>query len=194
VTRAENLLRERCSCRRPRRQVGWGSAAEDSRIFIGLGQESAFASKIDVRTTAAPRAIRFRSEQLMADCEQICDTMGISDVDLNFGVIPISHSYGFSNLLTPLIVRGIPMVLSRDRLPRAVLVDFAHTGATVFPGMPLFYQAFCEMETVPDLPKLRLCIFGRRTITAPHREQIQREIWIVDPFLLRRIGMWRDLL
>jgi len=32
----------------------------------------------------------------MADCEQICDTMGISDVDLNFGVIPISHSYGFS--------------------------------------------------------------------------------------------------
>ena len=114
--------------------------------------------KLTSGTTAAPRAIRFRSEQLLADCNQICDTMGISDVDLNFGVIPISHSYGFSNLLTPLIARGVPLVLSGDRVPRAVLVDLARTNATVFPGMPLFYQSFCEMETVPPLPKLRLCI------------------------------------
>jgi len=84
--------------------------------------------------------------------------MGISDADLNFGVIPISHSYGFSNLLTPLIARGVPMVLSRDRTPRAVLVDLARTNTTVFPGMPVFYQAFCEMEDIPQLPKLRLCI------------------------------------
>ena len=114
--------------------------------------------KLTSGTTATPRAIRFRSEQLLADCEQICDTMGITDVDLNFGVISISHSYGFSNLLTPLLVRGVPMAVSRDRTPRAVLANLARTGATVFPGMPLFYQAFCEMETVPDLTKLRLCI------------------------------------
>jgi long-chain acyl-CoA synthetase len=114
--------------------------------------------KLTSGTTAAPRAVRFRSEQLLADCNQICATMGIEDVDLNFGVIPISHSYGFSNLLTPLIARGVPMVLSRDRLPRAVLVDLARTSATVFPGMPVFYQAFCEMSDVPPLPKLRLCI------------------------------------
>ncbi|MEP6685347.1 MAG: class I adenylate-forming enzyme family protein [Verrucomicrobiota bacterium] len=114
--------------------------------------------KLTSGTTAAPRAICFRSEQLLADCDQICRTMGISDVDLNFGVIPISHSYGFSNLLTPLIARGVPMVMSRDRLPRAMLDDLARTNATVFPGMPVFYQAFSEMENVPDLPHLRLCI------------------------------------
>ena len=114
--------------------------------------------KLTSGTTDIPRAIQFRSEQLLADCNQICETMGISDADLNFGVIPISHSYGFSNLLTPLIARGVPMVLSRDRVPRAVLADLAHTNATVFPGMPLFYQSFCEMETVPLLSKLRLCI------------------------------------
>jgi long-chain acyl-CoA synthetase len=114
--------------------------------------------KLTSGTTAAPRLIRFRSEQLLADCDQICETMEISDVDLNFGVIPVSHSYGFSNLLAPLIARGVPMVLSRDRTPRAVLDDLARTNATVFPGMPVFYQAFCEMEKVPALPKLRLCI------------------------------------
>ena len=114
--------------------------------------------KLTSGTTAAPRAIRFGSEQLLADCDQICDTMGVSDVDLNFGVIPISHSYGFSNLLTPLIARGVPLVLSQDRTPRAVLADIAKTDATVFPGMPLFYQAFCEMKNIPPLPKLRVCI------------------------------------
>jgi long-chain acyl-CoA synthetase len=114
--------------------------------------------KLTSGTTAAPRAIRFRSDQLLADCDQICDTMGISDIDLNFGVIPISHSYGFSNLLTPLVARGVSLVLSHDRTPRAVLDDLAKTNATVFPGMPVFYQAFCEMENVPRLPKLRLCI------------------------------------
>ena len=114
--------------------------------------------KLTSGTTAAPRAIRFRSEQLLVDCDQICETKGISDVDLNFGVIPISHSYGFSNLLTPLIARGVAIVLSRDRTPRAVLDDLARTNATVFPGMPVFYQSFCEMENIPPLPRLRLCI------------------------------------
>jgi acyl-CoA synthetase (AMP-forming)/AMP-acid ligase II len=114
--------------------------------------------KLTSGTTAAPRAIRFRGHQLLADCHQICDTMDISDDDLNFGVIPVSHSYGFSNLLTPLMAHGVPMVVSHDRTPRAVLADLARTGATVFPGTPAFYQAFCDIGDVPPLPKLRLCI------------------------------------
>jgi len=122
------------------------------------GEKNPTLLKLTSGTTATPRAIRFGSEQLLADCDQICDTMGISGVDLNFGVIPISHSYGFSNLLTPLIARGVPLVVSQDRTPRAVLADIAKTDATVFPGMPLFYQAFCEMENIPPLPKLRVCI------------------------------------
>ncbi len=75
----------------------------DNRGSPHWGREPPSLLKLTSGTTAAPRAIRFRSEQLLADCNQICETMGISDADLNFGVIPISHSYGFSNLLTPLI-------------------------------------------------------------------------------------------
>ena len=145
------------------RASGIVEAAEKIRKIDGSGppnwgEQTPSLLKLTSGTTAAPRAIRFRSEQLLADCNQICETMGISDADLNFGVIPISHSYGFSNLLTPLIARGVPMVLSRDRTPRAVLVDLVRTKATVFPSMPVFYQAFCEMENIPALQKLRLCI------------------------------------
>jgi long-chain acyl-CoA synthetase len=119
--------------------------------------------KLTSGTTAAPRAIRFRSEQLLADCENICDTMGITARDLNFGVIPISHSYGFSNLLTPLLVRGVPLALSNDRIPRAILDGIAATGATVFAGMPVFYQALCELNPVPH--NLRLCISAGAPLT-----------------------------
>ncbi|HWY41612.1 MAG TPA: class I adenylate-forming enzyme family protein [Chthoniobacterales bacterium] len=131
--------------------------------------------KLTSGTTAAPRAIRFRSEQLLADCDQICDTKEISDADLNFGVIPVSHSYGFSNLLIPLIARGVPMLLSRDRTPRAVLDDLARTNATVFPGMPVFYQAFCEMENVPALPKLRLCISAGAPLPLTIAKKVQEK-------------------
>ena len=144
------------------------------------GEHSPSLLKLTSGTTAAPRAIRFRSQQLLADCNQICDTMGISNADLNFGVIPISHSYGFSNLLTPLIARGVPMVVSRDRTPRAILSDLARSNATVFPGMPVFYQAFCEIEHVPVLSKLRLCISAgaplSRAVAKKFREKFNLSI------------------
>jgi long-chain acyl-CoA synthetase len=142
---------------------------------VHWGEHSPSLLKLTSGTTAAPRGIRFRSEQLLADCNQICDTMGISDVDLNFGVIPISHSYGFSNLLTPLIARGVAMVLSRDRLPRAVLADLAGSNATVFPGMPVFYQAFSEMEHIPVLPKLRLCISAGAPLATAVAQQFRQK-------------------
>jgi acyl-CoA synthetase (AMP-forming)/AMP-acid ligase II len=114
--------------------------------------------KLTSGTTSAPRAVRFRAHQLLADCENICDTMGFGRADINFGVIPFSHSYGFSNLITPLLCRGVPLVCSEDRLPRAILHGLASSCATVFPGMPVFYQKLAELETAPALPALRLCI------------------------------------
>jgi acyl-CoA synthetase (AMP-forming)/AMP-acid ligase II len=114
--------------------------------------------KLTSGTTCLPRAIRFRAAQLVADCDSICETMGITERDLNFGVIPFSHSYGFSNLLTPLLCRGVPLVASEDRMPRAILNDLARSGATVFPGMPVFFQKFAELQNVPASPALRLCI------------------------------------
>jgi len=162
-----------------------GAAPDISRLRTAdatpdWGENPPSLLKLTSGTTAAPRAIRFRSHQLLADCNQICDTMKITGADLNFGVIPISHSYGFSNLLTPLIARGVPMVLSRDRTPRAILSDLARSNATVFPGMPVFYQAFCEMDYVPALPKLRLCISAGaplpRTVAKKFREKFNLPI------------------
>lgn len=114
--------------------------------------------KLTSGTTDAPRAVRFRASQLLADCEHICATMGITERDLNYGAIPFSHSYGFSNLLTPLLCRGVPLVATEDRLPRALLSGLAKTQATVLPGMPVFYDKLAQLPDARTLPALRLCI------------------------------------
>jgi long-chain acyl-CoA synthetase len=162
-----------------------GSAVE----ILPLGRAAATISwsenppvllKFTSGTTGAPRAVRFRSEQVLADCQNICETMGITDCDVNFGVIPVSHSYGFSNLLTPLIVRGVSLALSNDRIPRAIIDGLAASRATVFPGMPVFYQSFCEMNEPPSLPDLRLCISAGAPLPVEtgraFREKFRREI------------------
>ena len=180
-----NATLELCKARAVVSAVPSGAAPDISRLRTAdatpdWGENPPSLLKLTSGTTAAPRAIRFRSHQLLADCNQICDTMKITGADLNFGVIPISHSYGFSNLLTPLIARGVPMVLSRDRTPRAILSDLARSNATVFPGMPVFYQTFCEMDYVPALPKLRLCISAGaplpRTVAKKFREKFNLPI------------------
>ncbi len=114
--------------------------------------------KLTSGTTSAPRAVRFRACQLLADCENICATMGLTERDVNYGVIPFSHSYGFSNLITPLLVRGVRLVVSNDRMPRAILDGIVASGATVLPATPVIFQNFAALENVPKLPTLRLCI------------------------------------
>ncbi len=128
--------------------------------------------KLTSGTSGAPRAIRFRAAQLLADCEAVCDTMGIGAGDLNFGVIPWSHSYGFSNLLTPLLCRGVSVVASDERLPRALLDGLARTGATVFAGLPVLFQKLAEIEAAPPL-KLRLCISAGAPLSTATAEKFR---------------------
>ncbi|MEP7071444.1 MAG: class I adenylate-forming enzyme family protein [Verrucomicrobiota bacterium] len=124
-------------------------------------------------TTAAPRLIRFRSSQLLADCESICDTMALQATDVNYGVIPVSHSYGFSSLLLPLLARGVTLALNSDRIPRSIVDGLAATRATVFAGMPVFYQSLCDLPKPPPLPALRLCLSAGAPLTADLADRFQ---------------------
>ncbi len=112
--------------------------------------------KLTSGTSGAPRAILFTAAQLEADCEHVCKAMGLGEDDVNFGVIAFSHSYSFSNLITPLLCRGIPLVAAQDALPRAVLAGVAASGATVLPAVPAVFHALSGVEG--RMPGLRLCI------------------------------------
>ena len=114
--------------------------------------------KITSGTTGLPRAIRFRESQLFSDCRNICASMGLLPEDVNFGVIPFAHSYGFSNLVTPLLYQGTRFVCSKDRLPRAIYRHIEESPATVLPATPAIFQALCSLSDCNRLGDIRICI------------------------------------
>ena len=50
--------------------------------------------KLTSGTTGTPRALHFTAGQLLADARQVTSTMGLTEHDLNYALIPFGHSYG----------------------------------------------------------------------------------------------------
>ncbi|HEY5742515.1 MAG TPA: class I adenylate-forming enzyme family protein [Terrimicrobiaceae bacterium] len=130
--------------------------------LVPLSDSQALAdSRIDLfkftsGTTCEPRAISFRAAQLLADCDNVCDSMGLREDDLNYGIVAFDHSYGFSNLITPLLCRGIPLVPAWDIIPRAILQGLKSSSATVLAGVPAIFRNILDF---PEAGRcLRLCI------------------------------------
>jgi len=130
--------------------------------------------KITSGTTGLPRAIRFRQSHLFCDCRNICTSMGLLPGDVNFGAIPFAHSYGFSNLVTPLLFQGTRFVCSRDRLPRAIHRHIEESEATVFPATPAIFQALTSLSDCDRLGAIRICISAGAPLPAETVQQFYR--------------------
>src|SRR5438046_3014773 len=92
----------------------------------------------------------------MADAENIVQTMGLRPEWPNFGVISLAHSYGFSNLITPLLLRGIPLILAPAPLPEIVRQAAALTPNLTLPAVPAMWRAWSDAQAIPG--NLRLAI------------------------------------
>jgi long-chain acyl-CoA synthetase len=125
---------------------------------VAWGDSQPCLLKLTSGTSGTPRAVRVREEHLHADCRNICVSMDIRPDDVNFGVIPFAHSYGFSNLITPLIYQGTSLIASSDRMPRAIKRELQQSGATVFPGTPAIFQALAALPGTDSLRRVRTCI------------------------------------
>lgn len=109
--------------------------------------------KLTSGSTGMPKGIVTTEANLLADAANICASMDIRPDDVNLGAIPFSHSYGFSNLITPLLAQGTALVVSNDYLPQS-LIDLANRHrCTVAPLIPMVFEhltsaAHGEFETI----------------------------------------------
>lgn len=95
--------------------------------------------KLTSGSTGTPKGIVTTEANLIADCVNICGTMDIRPDDINLGAIPFSHSYGFSNLVAPLLLQGTAIVASNDYLPQSLLELANRHRCTVAPLIPMVF-------------------------------------------------------
>src|SRR5438046_3268811 len=112
----------------------------------------------------------------MADAENIVQTMGLRPEWPNFGVISLAHSYGFSNLVTPLLLHGIPLVLCDSPLPESVRRAAALVPALTLAAVPALWRAWHEAAAIPQ--NVRLAISAGAPLPLPLEEEIFRSTGI----------------
>jgi acyl-coenzyme A synthetase/AMP-(fatty) acid ligase len=115
-------------------------------------------------TTGAPRAVAFTEEQLAADADNIVATMGLRPDWPNLGVISLAYSYGFSNLVLPLLLHGIPLFLAPSPLP-VVLRSAAPPCDLTLAGVPALWRAWHEAGAI--LHNVRLAISAGAPLPLP---------------------------
>lgn len=93
-------------------------------------------------STGAPRRVLMTADQLMADAWSILRTMGLRADWPNVAAISLAHSYGFSNLVLPLLLYGIPLILMESPLPDALRQVLARHPAVTVPAVPALWRAW----------------------------------------------------
>jgi long-chain acyl-CoA synthetase len=112
--------------------------------------------KFTSATTGSAKSIVFSPEQMQADVDNIVATMGLRREWPNLALISLAHSYGFSNLVLPLLLHGIPLILASPPLP-AVLQQAAVLAPEVtLAAVPALWQAWHEARAIPANVRLAI--------------------------------------
>ena len=107
--------------------------------------------------------------------------MDIRSGDVNLGAIPMSHSYGFSNLVTPLLVQGTPIVISNDYLPQSVM-NLCNEFAD--PVAPLIPMVFDHLVTAAAGEFSSIRTFCWRAVASSRVAKVSRTLRDPDPHVL----------
>jgi acyl-coenzyme A synthetase/AMP-(fatty) acid ligase len=102
------------------------------------------------------RLVAFTAAQLMADAENIVATMGLRADWPNLGVISPAHSYGFSNLILPLLLHGIPLILAPAPLPEIIRLAAENEKFLTLAAVPAMWRAWHEANAIPKNVRLAI--------------------------------------
>jgi long-chain acyl-CoA synthetase len=115
---------------------------------------------VHLKTTSAtggtPRMIAFTAAQLMADATNIVTTMGLRPDWPNLGLVSLAHSYGFSNLVLPLLLHGVPLILLNAPLPEFLKRAAAAEQAVTLAAVPALWRTWHDADAIPS--SIRLAI------------------------------------
>jgi long-chain acyl-CoA synthetase len=151
----------------------WVCARLPDAVENGPGDDVAFV-KLTSGSTGAPRGVAASEAALLADDAALARTMGLRAEDRMVAAIPMSHSYGFSSVALPALVRGSVVVLPDEEGPLAPLAVARAAEATVFPSAPAYLQGLLKLSQPPAWPEcVRLVISASAPLPAETASQFR---------------------
>ena len=116
-----------------------------------------------VRTTSGstgpPRGVALDASQVLSDALNILSSLRVPGALRGLAVVPLSHAFGFSTLLSPLLFHGQPLLLLEDPVPEQFRSALRRHRSLFFPGVPYLYDLLGRAEISPRaLGRLRMCI------------------------------------
>lgn len=127
--------------------------------------------KLTSGSTGEPRGVALTAAALRSGGRQILATMGIGAGDRNLVTIPLTHSYGFDNVVLALALAGTAALLTADLTPLRLLRVAREGGATVLPSVPFLLDLLSRSSAGGDLPSLRLVISAGAPLPRETRER-----------------------
>jgi long-chain acyl-CoA synthetase len=108
--------------------------------------------KLTSGSTGTPKAVLSSAANLAADVDHIVTAMGIGPSDVQIGYIPLSHAYGFGNLVTALLWQGTAIAVREAFTPHLLPADVRASGARVMPGVPFMFDKLREVLPGRGIP------------------------------------------
>ena len=88
------------------------------------------------------RAIYFTAEQLIADATRIVEAMDMTPTSPNLAAISMAHSYGFSSVVLPMILFGIPIIALSSPFPALVASALQAFENLTISAVPAIWRAW----------------------------------------------------
>lgn len=119
-----------------------------------------------------PRAVFFSAEQIVADADRLVAAMGLRHEVPNLAAVSVTHSYGFSSIILPLLLHGVPVHAVEVPFPKVMADAMAEHDGVVLPGVPSMWKAWHRSGILRDA-KIALAI----SAGAPLSLELERAVF-----------------
>lgn len=104
-----------------------------------------------------PRGIFFTEAALASEADRLTTAMAFTLDSPNLAVISLAHSYGFGNIVLPLLLHGIPVVWLDVPFPRIVEAALTQHPSLTIAAVPSIWRAWHRSNILTSAP-IRLAI------------------------------------
>lgn len=125
-------------------------------------------------STGAPKGVMLSHANLSTAFDSVVQYLSLTSADVLLNVLPLSHGYGLSQLLTGIRVGATVIIEKSFAFPRAVLNNMARYQVTGFALAPTIAAMLLQTSLPPGgLPSLRFLTNAAAAMPVPHLLRLQ---------------------